>query len=87
MQIIYHLGDDTIDCPTKNIKRAYSWLLWELDKIGLKVFVYYNNHEIMEYPSFEVKGLPDDDDENYDTIWSLYNEILEKYNKKFKEYL
>ena len=93
----------TIDCPTKNIIKAQVFLEMSFAKIGGVVRKFYNPHDFVGYPSFEVdypKHLEDIDADEYfgdkadqdlaieKSVWHYKAEKIEEdYNRLFGKYL
>lgn len=94
---------NTIDYPTGKQAEAEEWLKAEFEKIGGRVRVIPNHHDLGTYLSFEVdypeeledidsdEVYEDEDDQklsNEKDIWLTKADIIiERYNKKFEEYL
>jgi len=86
----------TFDAPTQKEDMALDFLREEFEKIGGNVRKILNPHDFGSYPSFEIDypyGLETTDEDNEEEMtakddWhDKANEIEEKYNKKFEEYL
>ena len=92
----------TIDCPTKKIDEALTYLKEQFAKIGGKVWKKINEHDFGPYPSFEIdyrENLNDvsehdeESDENNKLLeekdeWhDKANQIENDYFEKFEEYL
>ena len=91
----------TIDCPTDKKDEALKFLEDEFGKIEGEVFKRMNQHDLGEYPSFEIdmpydfEDLDEEDEsqENLDLLnakddWQdKANEIETRYNEKFEKYL
>ena len=93
----------TIDCPIEKKDEALKFLEDEFEKIEGEVFKKINQHDLGEYPSFEIdypygkfENVVEEDDNSQENIDLLNekdnwqdkaNEIEEKYNKKFEKYL
>jgi hypothetical protein len=92
----------TFDCPTDHEEEAYEWLVEECKIAGAEVRRVNNEHEMGDYPSFEIDcsryaelynkydSIEDGTEEELDEFEELVdklNEIEERYNEKFKEWL
>ena len=92
----------TLDTPLKQKAEALKFLEDEFGKIEGEVFERINQHDLGEYPSFEIdypygkfNDLDEDDEsqENLDLLnakddWQeKANEIETRYNEKFEKYL
>lgn len=91
----------TFDCPTDKIDEAFKFLSNAFDDIEGNVHKVFNPHDFGSYPSFEIDyplhlNNLDEDDETFDNLRLLEelddwhtkaNEIQEKYNKQFADYL
>ena len=92
----------TLDTPLKQKAEALKFLEDEFGKIEGEVFERINQHDLGEYPSFEIDypyGKFDDLDENDESQENLdllnakddwqekANEIETRYNEKFEKYL
>jgi hypothetical protein len=84
----------TIDCPVTNIEEAFKFLLAEVEKIGGKVRIKLNSHDVGDYPSFEVDSPegyedydPDTAEEEFTMVYEKWvedmNAIEDAYNEKF----
>ena len=89
--------DTTIDAPTKKIDEAHEFLGVEFEKISGYVRKKLNLHELANYHSFEIdypellefiNDLDNDDDIAEKDDWhDKANAIIERYNKKFEQWL
>ena len=90
----------TFDCPTKKVDKALNWLQKQFAEIEGIVRKISNPHDFGNYPSFEIDypyaieiiNLDDDDtsenDYNKKDNWhDKANEIQERYNKEFEQWL
>lgn len=86
----------TIDCPTKNIDEAESFLTEKFGEIGGYVRKVSNSHDFGPYPSFEIdmptkfedidEDFVDEDDEEEMALLNQKEEWTDKANQIESEY-
>ena len=81
----------TFDAPTKKQNEAFEFLQKKFNQIGGDVRRFNNHHEAGEYISFEIdypeKIEFDDESERKDEWHNKADEIYNKYNEKFYNFL